>query len=218
MKAASVSQKRYTGFVPFPRDELVGFLVAVSFAAGLNVYATVATLGLLGRFDVLTLPGSLNLLTNEWVIGACAALFLIEFIADKIPVFDLIWNALQTFVRVPVGALLAYGATSGLSPGAQFAATMVGGTIALAAHSGKTAARAAVTPSPEPVSNFVLSVAEDGFAIFITWFATQHPYLAATIVGLLLVLMVVLVRWIVRAIRSLWRNALERRDRVAVVR
>jgi hypothetical protein len=88
----------------------------------------------------------------------------------------------------------------------------------LAAHSGKTAARAAVTPSPEPVSNFVLSVAEDGFAIFITWFATQHPYLAATIVGLLLVLMVVLVRWIVRAIRSLWRNALERRDRVAVVR
>ncbi|HYN05996.1 MAG TPA: DUF4126 domain-containing protein [Vicinamibacterales bacterium] len=204
--------------MPFPRDELVGFLIAVSFAAGLNVYATVATLGLLGRFDVLTLPGSLDLLTNEWIIGACGALFLIEFVADKIPMVDLVWNALQTFVRVPVGALLAYGATSGLSPGAQLVATMVGGSIALAAHGGKTAARAAVTPSPEPASNFLLSVAEDAFAIFITWFATQHPYLAATIVVLLLVVIVVLVRWIVKAIRSLWRNALERRDRVAVMR
>jgi uncharacterized protein DUF4126 len=204
--------------VPFPRDELVGFLIAVSFAAGLNVYATVATLGLLGRFEVLTLPGSLGLLTNEWVIGACGALFLIEFVADKIPLVDLVWNALQTFVRVPVGALLAYGATSGLSPGTQVMATMVGGGIAFAAHGGKTAARAAVTPSPEPVSNFLLSVAEDAFAIFITWFATQHPYLAATIVVLLLVVIVVLVRWIVKAIGSLWRNALERRDGVAVVR
>ncbi|HEX7780057.1 MAG TPA: DUF4126 domain-containing protein, partial [Vicinamibacterales bacterium] len=85
--------------MPFPRDELVAFLVAVSFAAGLNVYATIATLGLLARFEVLTLPGSLGVLTNEWVIGASAALFLIEFIADKIPMFDLVWNALQTFVR-----------------------------------------------------------------------------------------------------------------------
>ena len=196
--------------------DLVAFLIAVSFAAGLNVYATVATLGLLARFNVLTLPGSLSVITNEWIIGTCAVLFVIEFVADKIPMFDLVWNALQTFVRVPVGALLAYSATNGLSPTWQLAAAAVGGGIAFAAHGGKTAARAAVTPSPEPVSNFVLSVGEDAFAIFITWFATQHPYLAAIIVVILLVIIVVLVRWIVGAIRSLMRSAAQRWDRLAV--
>jgi uncharacterized membrane protein len=202
--------------MPFPRDELVAFLVAVSFAAGLNVYATVATLGLLARFDVLTLPGSLEMLGNEWVIGISATLFVIEFIADKIPMFDLVWNALQTFVRVPVGALLGYAATSGLSPTWQAVATAVGGTVALAAHGGKTAARAAVTPSPEPVSNFLLSLAEDGFAIFITWFATQYPFLAATIVIVFLVIIVLLVRWIVKALAALWRSAMHRLDRPVV--
>jgi uncharacterized protein DUF4126 len=196
--------------------DLVAFLIAVSFAAGLNVYATVATLGLLARFNVLTLPGSLSVITNEWIIGTCAVLFLIEFVADKIPMFDLVWNALQTFVRVPVGAMLAYSATSGLSPSWQLAATTLGGTIAFAAHGGKTAARAAVTPSPEPVSNFFLSVGEDAFAIFITWFATQHPILAAIIVLILLVTIILLVRWIIRAIGSLMRSAAQRWDRIAV--
>lgn len=196
--------------MPFPRDELVGLLVAVCFAAGLNVYATVATLGLLARFGVLTLPGSLDVVTNWWIIGACGALFLIEFVADKIPMVDLVWNALQTFVRVPVGALLAYGATTELSPGWQVVATGVGGAIALAAHGGKTAAHAAVTPSPEPVSNFLLSLAEDAFAIFITWFATQHPYIAAAIVIILLIIIVLLIRLIFRALRSLLRAAARR--------
>jgi hypothetical protein len=202
--------------MPFPRDELVAFLVAVSFAAGLNVYATVATLGLLARFDVLTLPGSLGVLNNDWVIGVSAGLFLIEFVADKIPMFDLVWNALQTFVRVPVGALLGYASTSGLSPTWQLVATTVGGGIAMAAHGGKTAARAAVTPSPEPASNFLLSLAEDTFAIFIVWFATQHPFLAAAIVAGLLVVIVLLVRWIVKAIGSLMRSARARWDQHAV--
>jgi hypothetical protein len=201
--------------MPYPRDELVAFLVAVSFAAGLNVYATIATLGLLGRYEVLTLPGSLEMLTNEWVIGVSAGLFLIEFVADKIPFFDLVWNAMQTFVRVPVGALLAYSATSGLSPGWQAVATTVGGTVALAAHGYKTAARAAVTPSPEPVSNFALSLAEDAFAVFITWFATQYPFLAATIVVVLLVAIVLLVRWLLNRLRTLWRAAMSRWDRAA---
>jgi hypothetical protein len=143
-------------------------------------------------------------------------LFLIEFVADKIPVFDLVWNALQTFVRVPVGALLGYASTSGLSPAWQLVATTVGGGIAMAAHGGKTAARAAVTPSPEPVSNFLLSVAEDTFAIFIVWFATQYPYLAAAIVAGLLIVIVLLVRWIVKAVGSLMRSARARWDQHAV--
>src|SRR6476469_5775327 len=141
-----------------PGNELVALLVAVSFAAGLNVYATVATLGLLAHSGVLPLPPSLHLLSSWWVIGASIALFAVEFFADKVPAFDLIWNALHTFIRIPVAALLAYQATASLSPWQQLAATAAGGAIALAAHGGKTAARAAVTPSPEPLSNMTLSL------------------------------------------------------------
>jgi hypothetical protein len=190
-----------------PTSELVAVLVATSFAAGLNVYATVATLGLLARAGVLPLPSSLELLANWYVIGACVSLFAIEFFADKIPAFDLIWNALHTFIRVPIAALLAYQATATLSPGEQLAATLAGGLIALAAHGGKTAVRAAVTPSPEPVSNMALSFGEDVLAIFLTWFATQHAYAAAIIVVILLVIIVVLVRWVVRSLRALLRGA-----------
>lgn len=191
----------------FPANELVAMLVATSFAAGLNVYATVATLGLLARFDLLPLPGSLHILENWWIIAASVVLFVIEFFADKVPAFDLIWSALHTFVRVPIAALLAYAATSHLSPGKQLLATLLGGLIALAAHGGKTAVRAAVTPSPEPVSNISLSLGEDAMAIFLTWFATQHPYSAAAIVLALLVIIVILARWVVRALRALFRGA-----------
>ena len=190
-----------------PASELVAVLVATSFAAGLNVYATVATLGLIARAGVLPLPPSLAVLANWYVIGVCAVLFAIEFFADKIPAFDLIWNALHTFIRVPVAALLAYHATATLSPWEQLAATLAGGLIALAAHGGKTAVRAAVTPSPEPVSNMALSFGEDVLAIFLTWLAAQHPYAAAAIVAIFLVVIVVLLRWVVRSLRALFRGA-----------
>ncbi len=206
--------KRYIRGVPsaltipsIPASELVALLVATSFAAGLNVYATVATLGLLAHAGVLPLPPTLQLLSNWWVIAASGVLFSIEFFADKIPAFDLIWNSLHTFIRVPIAALLAYRATATLSPWEQLAATVAGGAIALAAHGGKTAVRAAVTPSPEPISNWTLSLGEDGLAIFLTWFATQHPYGAIAIVGLLLVVIIVLTRWIVRSLRALFRGA-----------
>ena len=204
--------------MPLSGDRLAAFLIAVSFAAGLNVYATVATLGLLARAGLLALPGELGLLAQWWAIGGCGVLFVIEFVADKIPVFDLIWNALQTFVRVPVAALLAYEATHQLEPGWQLTAAVGGGAIALAAHAGKTAARAAVTPSPEPFSNFALSVAEDAFTIFITWFSTRHPFLAAAIVVVLLVVIVVLLRWIARALMSLLRLAFRRRPEPTALR
>jgi hypothetical protein len=190
-----------------PSDQIVALIVATSFAAGLNVYATVGTLGLLSRAGVIALPGSLDLVSSWWVIGACGLLFAIEFVADKIPAFDLIWNALQTFVRVPVGALLAFGASSQLAPGWQLLATALGGTIAFAAHGGKTAIRAAVTASPEPFSNAALSFGEDAFAIFLTWFATRHPFIAATIAAACVVVIVLLVRLILRALRLLFRGA-----------
>ena len=187
-------------------SDLAGLIVAISFAAGLNVYATVATLGLLTHAGLLDLPSGLHLVSSWWVIGASGALFAIEFFADKIPAFDLFWNALHTFVRVPVAALIAYGATSQLSPEKQLLATLAGGAIALLAHGGKTAARVAVTPSPEPVSNFVLSAGEDTLAVFLTWLATQHPIAAALIVAAFLAAIVVVMRWIVRAMTRAMRN------------
>jgi hypothetical protein len=191
----------------FGGSELVGLIVAVSFAAGLNVYATVATLGLLAHAGLVALPSGLHPLASWWVIGASGVLFAIEFFADKIPVFDLFWNALHTFVRIPVAALIAYGATSQLSPEKQLLATLAGGAIALAAHGGKTAARVAVTPSPEPLSNFVLSAGEDTLAVFLTWLATQHPIAAGGIVVVFLVVLVIVMRWIVRAMKNLFRGA-----------
>ena len=188
-------------------SEWVALLIAVSFAAGLNVYATVATLGLLVHAGLLALPPGLHLLESWWVIGASAALFGVEFFADKVPAFDLIWNALHTFIRVPVAALLAYQATAALSPGEQAAATIAGGLIALAAHGGKTAARAAVTPSPEPFSNMALSLGEDVLAVFLTWMATWKPYVAGSIAVVLLLLIVLLVRWVWKALRALFRGA-----------
>ena len=191
----------------FGGSDLVGLIVAVSFAAGLNVYATVATLGLLAHAGLLDLPTGLHLLSSRWVIAAAAVLFAIEFFADKIPAFDLFWNALHTFIRIPVAALMAYGATSQLSPEKQLLATLAGGAIALAAHGGKMAARTAVTPSPEPVSNFALSAGEDTLAIFLTWLATQHPIAAAGIVVAFLVMIAVVMRWVVRAMKKLFRGA-----------
>ena len=192
-----------------PPEQLVAAVVATSFAAGLNLYATVATLGMLARLGVLALPSTLAVLTSWWVIGISAALFGVEFFADKIPAFDLIWNALHTFIRVPVAALLAYRATATLPPWEQLAVTMAGGAIAFAAHGGKTAARAAVTASPEPFSNGVLSLGEDSLAIFLTWFATQHPYSAAAIVVVFLVIIILLARWVIRSLRALFRGAEE---------
>lgn len=182
-------------------------LVAVSFAAGLNVYATVATLGLLAHTGMVPLPPGLVLLANWWVIAAAAALFTVEFSADKIPAFDLIWNALHTFIRVPVAALLAYQATAALSPWERLAATAAGGAIALAAHGGKTAARAVITPSPEPISNMTLSMGEDVLAVSLTWMATKHPYVGASIAALLILVIVALARWVVRALRGLFRGS-----------
>jgi hypothetical protein len=191
----------------FAGDELVALLVTISFAAGLNLYATVATLGLLAHSGVVSLPPALHLVASWYVIAVSGALFAIEFFADKIPAFDLIWNALHTFIRVPVAALLAYRATAALSPWEQFAAAAAGGAIALAAHGGKTAVRAAITASPEPFSNFALSLGEDGLAVFLTWFATTHPYSAAAIVAVLLGIAALLVRWVLRALRALFWGA-----------
>ena len=198
---------RVLDIVHIPRGELFALLAAIGFAAGLNLYATVAVLGLLAHFGHLPLPPGLQLLQAWPVIVASVALFGVEFFADKIPAFDLIWNALHTFIRVPVAGLLAYRATSQLSPEHQLLAALLGAGVALIAHGGKTAARAAVTPSPEPVSNITLSLGEDALAIGLTWMATRHPYVAGTLAIGLVVIIILLARWVIRAMRALFRGA-----------
>ena len=187
--------------------ELSAILVVVSFSAGLNVYATVGMLGLLARFNALALPPALHALQDWKIIALCGALFLLEFVGDKIPVFDLLWNAAHTFVRVPVAAYLAYAATSQLPQWEQIAATFAGGLIALAAHGGKTAARAAILHSPEPFSNLALSTAEDALVVFLMWIVTRHPYLASAIVLLALGVIAILIRFVASALRTLLGDA-----------
>lgn len=187
--------------------ELTAILVVVCFSAGLNVYATVGTLGILARAGALSLPPALHSVESTPVIAICATLFAVEFIGDKIPVFDLLWNALHTFVRIPVAALLAYGATTQLPPWEQSLATLLGALIAFAAHGGKIAARTAITHSPEPFSNVALSLGEDVAVVFLTWLATRHPYASAAIVAVALVLIVLMIRFVIRALRQLFGDA-----------
>jgi hypothetical protein len=184
----------------FSPASIAALIIASSFAAGLNIYATVLTLGILARTHVVQLPPGLDPLGHTWVLITCAILFTIEFFVDKIPAFDLAWSVLHTFVRVPVAALVAYHASSQLTPQMQIVATALGAAIALAAHSSKTALRAAVTPTPEPISNIALSTSEDAVAIGLTWFATHHPLLAATIAVVLLLAAAAAARALLRAI------------------
>ena len=188
----------------FSPSNIVALIIAASFAAGLNLYATILTLGFLARSHWVQLPPGLDSLGHTWVMVACAALFLAEFVADKIPGFDLVWNALHTFVRIPIAALVAYHASSQLSPEMQILATALGATVALIAHSSKTAVRAAVTPSPEPVSNIALSTTEDVTAVGLTWVATHHPIAAASIALVLLAAAILAVRYLVRTLRRMF--------------
>ena len=171
----------------FSPGNITALIIAASFAAGLNIYATVLTLGILARTQWVALPPGLDSLGHTWVLVVCGIMFAMEFVADKIPAFDMVWNVLHTVVRVPIAALVAYHASSQLTPQMQILATALGAGIALASHGTKTALRAAVTPSPEPITNIALSSTVDVAAIGLTWFATHHPILAASIaLGLLI--------------------------------
>ena len=189
----------------FTPGDITALVIAASFAAGLNIYATVLTLGILARTHWVALPVGLDSLGHTWVIVVCAAMFGIEIFADKVPGFDMAWNMLHTLVRVPVAALVAYHASAQLSPQMQIFATGLGAAIALAAHSSKTALRAVVTPSPEPISNIALSSSEDVAAIGLTWFATHHPLAAAGIVAAMIAVIIAMARLVIRAMRSLFR-------------
>jgi hypothetical protein len=188
----------------FSPANIAALVIAASFAAGLNIYATVLTLGILARTQWVALPPGLDSLGHTWVLVSCAILFAVEFFADKLPAFDLAWNGLHTFVRIPIAALVAYHASSQLTPQMQMVATVLGATVALAAHSSKTGLRVLVTPSPEPVSNIALSAGEDVIAVTLTWVATHHPFVGAGVAVGLLVLAAVAACVLWRTGRRIW--------------
>jgi uncharacterized protein DUF4126 len=155
-----------------------GLVLGASFAAGLNVYATVATLGLLHRFEVVTLPPSLAILAHPLVLTIALVLYVVEFFADKIPAVDHVWDAIHTFIRPPAAALLAFAAVAHVGEPWRLGAALLAGTVALASHGGKSTTRVAVNASPEPFSTWGVSLGEDLLAVTLTWLAATHPVLA----------------------------------------
>src|SRR3954471_8943647 len=159
--------------------QTLGFALGTSFASGLNLYATVAAAGLFQRFGIIQLPDSLQVLANPFVLGLAIILFLIEFIADKIPYVDSAWDAAHTFIRPPAAAVLSYSAFGNVPEEWKLGAALLAGSVALTSHGAKASPRGAANTSPEPVSNWTLSLLEDGLAVFLVWLASQHPVLTA---------------------------------------
>ena len=190
--------------------QILGFVFGTAFASGLNLYATIAVLGLLERFGGMHLPGSLAILGNPFVIIGALLLYLVEFAADKIPFVDHVWDVLHTFLRPFAAAVLAYGATPSIPQEWRILAALIAGGIALTSHGTKASARIAVNASPEPFSNSIVSVAEDAVAIFLAWIATAHPYVAAILVTLLVTLCLFLLVKLLGMARKIVRRATRR--------
>lgn len=177
--------------------------MGAGWVSGINLYAAVATLGLLGRFAHLKLPGELDVLTHWWIIGLAIALYLIEFVADKVPYVDNIWDAIHTFIRVPAGAVLAATAFGDFDRGVQVAAFLLGGGLALSAHGTKAGARAAINLSPEPASNIVVSLAEDVIAVGSVLLSIFAPMVLIVLIGIFLTISFFMLRRIVNAMRAM---------------
>jgi hypothetical protein len=184
----------------------IAIAMGASWVSGINLYATVATLGLLSRFAHLRLPGELEVLTTWWVIGVAVLLYLIEFFADKIPIVDSTWDVIHTFIRVPAGAVLAAGAFGDFDRSIQVIALLLGGGLALSSHGTKAATRAVLNTSPEPVSNIVASVVEDIVAVVSVVCSVLFPVLLFVIVGVGLVISVLVFRQIIRFLRQVTRS------------
>ena len=184
-------------------------LLAVSFASGLNIYATILTLGLLGRFDIVQLPGQLDIVTSLPVLAGAATLYAIEFIADKVPYIDSIWDMIHTVIRPLGGAVLAYSVVGSVDPEWQVLAALVGGSVALTSHTAKASTRAAANLSPEPFSNWVLSFGEDVLAVGLVSLAVMYPWIALAIALVLITLAVVIIVKFSRLIRRLWRRPVQ---------
>ncbi len=188
---------------------VIALTLGVSWASGINLYAAMLMLGLLGASGHADLPAGLQILSHPLVIGAAGLMYAIEFFADKVPGIDSGWDSLHTFVRIPAGAVLAFGAVGEVGPAAQLAAAIVGGSLAAGTHFAKAGSRVLVNTSPEPFSNWTASATEDAAVIGGLWLALNHPvtFLGAAIVfiGLMIWLLPKLWRIIVRVFAQIKR-------------
>jgi Domain of unknown function (DUF4126) len=191
----------------------LGFAMGSAWLSGINLYATVLTLGLLQRFGVAHLPGDLDYLSHTWVLIAAGILYVVQFIADKIPAVDSAWDMFHTFIRVPAGAVLAAAAFAHFDPGVRLLALLLGGGIALSSHGSKTATRMAANTSPEPFSNIALSLAGDAMAFLGSLLMAFHPAVLIAIALIAVILSALLFRWIWRFFRRTFSSG--RQIRVA---
>jgi hypothetical protein len=175
-----------------------------AWTSGINLYATVTVLGLLQKFGAAKLPGGLDALDNWWIIGVAGGLYLIEFFADKIPYVDSVWDVVHTFIRVPAGVIVAYAATNHLDSSIYIPAALVGGGLAFASHGTKAAARIGANLSPEPVSNWVLSIVEDVIAFAGTLLSVFAPFVIAVVLAVFVILFLWFFPKVLRAIKRLF--------------
>ena len=185
----------------------LGRTMGFSFAAGINLYATVAILGLTQRFGWVDLPGQFRVFDNDIVIGAAIVLYAVEFVADKVPWLDSLWDAVHTLIRPVGGALIAVAAMGQASPTVEGLVALMGGSLAAGSHFTKAGTRAAANTSPEPFSNWALSLAEDAFVIGLSTLALKFPLIAAAVVIAGVIVILMFATWIVRGIRRRWGTA-----------
>ena len=182
--------------------QTLGLALGAGFSSGLNLYATVATLGVLQRFGLIHLPRTLEIVGHPIVLGIAVALYIIEFLADKVPYLDTVWDAIHTFIRPPAAAVIAYGASVSAPQEWRWAAALLAGGVALTSHSAKASTRAAVNTVPEPFSNWALSFGEDMLAVWLTWCTTVHPIATIVVVVALLILCAFLLYYLFRFARA----------------
>ncbi len=187
----------------------ISLVLGAGFSSGLNLYATIATLGLLQRFGVIHLPEKLQVLSHPMVLTVAGVMYVMEFLADKVPYVDSIWQAVHTFIRPPAAALLAFSATAAAPEPWRWGSALLAGGIALTSHGTKASARAAANLTPEPLSNWALSFGEDILAVWLTWFATAHPTIAVVVVVFLVAISAYLLSHLFRFLRSALRRLAE---------
>jgi uncharacterized protein DUF4126 len=185
----------------------LGRTIGFSFAAGLNLYATVAILGLASRYHWVDLPEQYRVYDNNWIIGAALVLYIVEFVADKIPWVDSVWDVIHTVIRPAGGALIAVTTIGHAQPGIQAAAALAGAALASSSHLAKAGTRVAANTSPEPFSNWILSLSEDGFVVVLGLLALEYPRTAALVVLGCVAVIVGSARWLIRRIRRRRRHA-----------
>jgi len=185
---------------------ILGRTAAFSFAAGINLYATVAILGLASRYGWVSLPEQYRVFDNDLIIGSAITLYVIEFFADKIPWVDSIWDAIHTAIRPIGGAVIAIQTLGDASPATEALVGLLGGTLAASTHFTKAGTRAVVNASPEPFTNWILSFGEDLFVVSLGFIALKYPLAATLIVLVALTLMAVFAAWIFRAVKRRWRR------------